>query len=416
MPPPVAARLAYVVAREVGGALTARVMPAWVGLLFVVVQFWTVIPWDHVRDTIVGLPPVGSAALGTGLVGAWAIGEGPTLRALLVERPALRPWWRSGLHDAVRTAAIAPILVVSALPWVATAVFWPAPLATAAWRAGAAVLLGTVAMGPARLLRVPAVAALLALAETSIRTLGVEALLPVLAAALVTTAGPLHTRWTRGMPGAALPRAPFIVWRPRSPLGALVWRDVTCLARTAPDVLRGACLVALPVAGLLTALRVRGGLDGAALAVAMGVGACVCAPLGGVALAQVRVGLGAGFHVRRWPASAGMRVASLVLVAAGTFLPTGGALAATSLVSRTTGAGAPWTGLGTATVAVGVCAAGAALVAVWRPGRPFNLGLHLGWVLGALLLVVWDTPASVAVQLAAGASACMLAAWRLARG
>jgi hypothetical protein len=415
----IALSLARVVAREIGGALAARVMPVWIALLFGIVEFWDLIPWTGIRIALAAAPPWVSAAVGVGGLAAWTASWGGTLRALLVDRPALRPWWRSGLGAAARAGAVAPIVLVLAAPMLIASGFWPAPLATLAWRTGVALALGSLAWGPARArwLALPAATALLGGVEAGARAVGLVGALPILALALAASIGPLHAGWTVGRPAQRRPVVRLgiphvaeacVVWRPRSPLGALVWRDLACLARTAPDVLGGAWLPALPLATLLWGLRVHGGLGGEALGMFMATAACACAPLGATALGRLRTALGASFHVRRWPVPTATRVLALVLVAAATFLPTGVALAATTPQAGVAGV----SGMGLAALA---CASGAALLAVWRPHRPLNLGWHLGWALAILLLGLWGTPLARAAQLLGGAGAFGLTTWRLRR-
>jgi ABC-type multidrug transport system ATPase subunit len=73
-------------------------MPVWLGLLFVVVQFWTVIPWDRVRDGIAGLPPVGSAPAVPELSGFLHVDEAWRMMAALRGRPG---WDGAPARDAL---------------------------------------------------------------------------------------------------------------------------------------------------------------------------------------------------------------------------------------------------------------------------------------------------------------------------
>jgi hypothetical protein len=402
-----AARLATVVGREVGGTLSARLMPVWIALLFGVVQFWTIIPWDRVHSGIAGLSPVRSAGLGVGLQVGWMLAWGPTLRTLLVERPALRPWWRSGLAAGQRGLAVAPVLLVCAAPMLVAALFWPVPGATLVWRAGVAMLVGMLLAGRWRVAAL-AMGALAVAAEAVARTMGMEAGLVGIAMACAGAIGPIHAR--SAMAETPARRAWIARWRPRTPLGALVWRDFAALARTAPELVRAPWVPVFPLAVLVYLLRVRGGLDTPGIVEAMGVCACVCAPLGGAALGRVRVALGDQLFVRRWPPGAALRGLSLLLVALATFLPTGTALAATTL-----GSGATLAGTSAMVLAAATCAAGAVLLAVWRPGRVFNTGWHLGWVLLVLLACLWGSPAARVAQAVGGAGAYLVAVRRLAR-
>lgn len=396
--------LARHVIRELARPLGARLAPMILLVLFLVVQFWTLLPWDAIVAALADR--FWPSVIGVVLLAANQLTWGPTLRKLLVERPALAPWWRSGLPPMMRTVAIAPVLSAPALPLLLAAVLWPAPSLTLVWRTELAVLFGALAAGgPVGWLALVPVAAFAVVLEGGARAVGLPALLPFIGLGLVALVGPIHARWTTArtlpIPNARLPT----LVRPRGQLGALVWRDLAALFRTAPEVPRAAVLGAVPLGVLIWGLRRNGGLGPASLAVAMALAACVVAPLGGVALSRVRVALGTGFFLRRWPPGARMRVASLLLVALALFLPSGAAMAAVS-------PGVGPAGIGVMGLAAAACAAGAVFLAV---GPRFSHGWHLWWVFGVLLLCLWDTAIARVIELAAAATALVLAVWRLER-
>lgn len=346
-----------------------RLGPAVLALLFLLVEFWDLIPWGLWRARLAD-DPDRAALLGMGLVTAWILAFRPTL-ADLRTHPALAPWWRTSPSSWRRGLAITPALLVISAPILVAGLLFPQPLLFGA----AAVLLGGLA-GSRPWLVVPA-AILLALGHP---------LAPLFFAASPSLAGLAHRHPVRSKreSGVRGPRArggvvplPAGLLVHLSPLMALVHRDALTLWRRSRSLLQGALIAALPPALFTWGLR-RNGANDATVATATATLICAVSPLAAVALSRVRHQQGSTFFLRRWPPGPGLRVLSLLVVALGVLAPTSAALAAAPCVA---GPCAPLAPLGVAAVA---CAAGA--VAVLRSRAP--LGWHLGWVLVVVILVL----------------------------
>lgn len=368
-----APRLARLVALEVARPLGARLGPVNLALLFGLVQFATVIPWEALRAWVL-TAPTSASYVGVGLLALWQLSWGRLLRRHLVDGPALAPAWRTAPSSLARGLALSPVLVAVAAPALLPSLLWPGA-GVLPGRLGLAVVLGALALPwpTTPLLLLVAVAA--AAAEPVIPTWPVLGVAPVVA-------GAVHAWCLRPRP---LPRppAPWSLPAPRARLRALVWLDATALLRCAPDVGASALLAALPTAGLLLGIR-RHDASPATLGVSAAVLACITAPLGGVALSRLRTILGDAFFVRRWPPPPPLRIASLWIVAIGTFAPTGFAMAAALSSPTAPHLVAPswptW-------LAGAACAAGAVPLAA---RRSFAHGLHLAWITVVLALVLWD--------------------------
>lgn len=391
-------RLARLVAREVARPLGARLGPVNLALLFVLVQFATVIPWAALRAFVIADPNTASQA-GVGVLALWQFAWGRVLRRALVDRPALAPIWRTAPSAWARGLTLAPVLVVVAFPALVPALLWPAA-AVLPGRVGLAVVFGALALSwsSAPLLVLAAAAA--AVAEPTLPTWPMLLVAPWIA-------GKAHAHCLRPR---RLPRPPRTgsLRRPRGPLHALVWLDATALLRGAPDLAPSWLLAALPAAGLLAGIR-RHDPSPATLQLSSAVLACISAPLGGAALARLRTLLGDAFFVRRWPPPPPLRVAALWIVALGTFAPSGVAMAAALSSADSPHLVAP---LWPMWLAAGACAAGAVPLAT---RAPFAHGLHLAWVAGVLGLVLWDCPEARSVEVVALTAGLGLAWRRLGR-
>lgn len=324
----------------------------WLGMLLFVVEWWTAMDWAALARGIDSFGPA-RGALGGAVVLALARSVGPVaihrpfarLLAPCEAGPVLLPAAALVAGPALAMAALFP---GGPLPrivgWAAVAMWASAP---AAWLPVLALAAAAEALGdrvlPARLL----------------------ADVPLLLAA--------GFRFdTRGTVGAAA-----VGWRPSTPLGALVGRDLRCLWRTDRGVVIGALAMAPLPALLVWGLRRNGHLTPGDLARAVAVLLCLVSPLPAAALGRLRQRLGAHFHPPSWPVSPRLRVTSLAAVFLLLLAPTHAAMAATG-------------GLGPAAPPVGVAlllAAGA----VWLVTRPVaRVTWFVGWALLALPLAIGD--------------------------
>lgn len=390
-------RLAVLVLRDTARPIGGRLAPVNVGILFGLVQFWTQIPWDLVRAWLAA-DIARAAAVGIGLLALWQAAWGSTLAAL-VTRPTLAPFWRTAPGPWTRGVAIAPVLVATAAPVLAMSGLWPHPTFVLA-HIGSAIVFGSLATTRLGMLAiVPAAAALFAL---TIYT----PWLPIVFALWV--AGVVH-RWSTRPTPLQRPARSYTIPSPIGPFTALLYRDVLTLMRTAPDVLRGAVLAAVPAAALVFGFR-RNGASAELLGLAAAILACACAPVGGMALERLRANLGNSTFVRRWPPGATARVTALLFVTLGVFAPTGVAMAAALATPALPPMVAPVLPMALAAV---TCAAGS--VATARRTR-FEWGWNLWWIFGVLLLVLWDSAWGRAAQIVATLFAFSIARRDLERG
>ncbi len=340
-------RLALWTLRARAPRLAARTAPAWIALLFAVVQLWDVLPWGAWAAALAGRPLLRSL-VAVGLVGALA---------RLAEPLDVDPPFRRVLPRA----AVGPTLALAgmqlAIPALLAAFLFPGgPLlrlvgwsAASLWFSRGAFVVPALAvalgeqLGPARIL------------------VDVPLLLGV---------GFVPARGAVASTGG---------WRPRTAFTALVGRDLACLWRTDRGSVVAAMLAAPLPAVLVWGLRRNGGLDRAGLATAVGILLCALSPGAAAALGSVRARLGERFHPRAWPVAPRLRVASLVALFALWLLPSHVALAAAG-------------GLAPALVpvpVVGMLAAGAAWLCTFAT---VNLGVYGAWALLALGLVLAGHP------------------------
>lgn len=390
--------LLRVVVRAGGQAFSARLLGPWTALAFLLAQFWSVLPWGRIQGALAGAGAVERAAVATVLLAA----------AMGLARPALAASWgargvRAALRQPVggvaRSVALLPLAVVASAPALGSAVLFPgsalprlltwALLAAPLAAGGRSLLLVPVALlaGEAGAWPVAWVVAWVALRRTGEAWLSVE-----------------RTSAPTALPG------------PRGPLSALLWRDAACLVRRDPGVLALGLAGAVVSSGLLLGLRVNGGLAGDALATAACVLLLAVSPVGATALGRLVARQGARLDPSSWPVGPRVRASMLALVAAGTLLPTGVAMAATGPALGIWG----WARVGvagTAACAGASAVATGALVLVGRSLRPgpVNIGVFLGLALVLLGLSIAATPQGVALQAAIGAAALELAARRLER-
>lgn len=312
--------------------------PALLGM-FLLVQFWSIIPWPHLFARLSQDP------------GACAV-------ALLV-------------------LVALPVSAVRVLPPVPTPIRLATPRAVLGWLRGPTALLLLAPFG-LFVVGVDGGLGLLFPMFVSIN-LGISGVWPGLLLAPLAAVAPvvahglgvLMLTASGWWPVATVSAAP--PWRrigpPRGAWSALLWRDLVALWRVERGVVTSALWVAVPAGVLGWGFRANGGLRGAALGEALALALCCVAPGAGAALAGLRRALGAGFDRPAWPVGSGRRISSLWVVALLWLLPTSSALAAGG-------------GLGVEGAAVGVVPGALAAAAVWVVARKltFDHGIYLGCV------------------------------------
>lgn len=297
----------------------------WIGMLLGVVQLWTAVDWEAVARAIDGI----GAARGV-VGGALVLLVAREVAPLRVEAPFARLLPRPA-HGPV----LLPSALLAAGPALAAAILFPGgPLLRGIGWAGIALWAGSPAAW------IPALAAATA-GEWIGDHLGAVRLLVDLP--LLVSAG-----WR---PLALAAPARTAAWRPGSALGVLVGRDLLCLWRTDRGVILGALASAPFPAALVWGLRENGHLRGGDLARAVAVLLCVVALGPAAGLGRLRERLAGHFFPRAWPASARLRVGSLLAVFLLLLAPTHVAMAAVSGpavaappvgVALLLGAGAVW--------------------------------------------------------------------------
>jgi hypothetical protein len=299
--------------------LGAALWPAWFGLLFVVVEVWTIVDWPDLAARIDAVGPLRGLPVAMVLVAlsrqVGAVGVDPPFRRLLPRGLVGLVLLPTGIALAGPALAVAVLFpggpLLRLVGWAGIALWAEDPRA---WIPLAGIAVLGEALGPARLF--------------------VD--IPLL----------LTVRWR---PERATSTAGG--WRPRSAFGALVGRDLLCLWRTSRQSLYAALAAAPLPAVLVWGLRRNGHLPTADLARAVAVLLCLVSPVGAAALGRLHERLGPHFRPRHWPVSGGTRLVSLVVVFALVLLPTHAAMAATGGIAAAVpplghllllGSGAAW--------------------------------------------------------------------------
>ncbi|MBW2253841.1 MAG: hypothetical protein JRI25_04510 [Deltaproteobacteria bacterium] len=383
---------ARLVRQVVGRRLSARLFPAWMLLVFLLSQFWDTLDWPAISAALTAQTPTAAGSTIAVLLGVWGFLWGRAVRTTLYAE-TLRFLWRQPLPPHSWSIALAPHLVAIGLPLALVSVLWrsPHPLLQALLWLGLwvvpALALGTrTARGAAWSL--PALA--VAWAGVAISRLMPQALpllVPVTWLGVVLASGALYLRMR--------PRGTGNVWstpgRPRSPLGAILRRDLLCLWRLERGSLVLCLLPPLLVVPVIGGLSRNAGLEGGDLTTAGLAALALTAPVGLYPLARLSMRLRRQLDPPTWPLGVGSRTAALFLV---------GCLALAPAWAGTTAAtpGDPVGILSTATLWGALGAGAAALTAGAHRFRP-NFGLWMWWILltlGASVLVGWPSTLALA--------------------
>jgi len=382
------------VRRVVGPALSARLFPAWILLLFLLSQLWDILDWRSISAALTDQSPVTAGTTVAVLLGAWALLWARAVRTTLYAR-GLRFLWRQPLAPWRWSIALAPHLAAVGLPLALVSVLWrcPHPLLQALFWLGLWVL-PALALGTRT---VPGAAwGLLALAVAGVGAglarlapHGLLVLLPLTWLGVAFGIGPLYLRFRPRGAGHAR-SAPG---RPHSPLGAVLRRDLLCLWRLEPGSLVLCLVPPLLVVPSILGLSRNAGVEGAGLTNVALAAMALTAPVGLYPLARLSLRLGRQLDPPTWPLGVGVRTAGLVLV---------GCLALAPAWAGTAAA-APSDPLGirrTVSFWVALGAGAAALTAGAHRSRP-NFGLWMWWILLSLGTAVLPAPLGALSTLAA---------------
>ncbi len=397
---------ARLVGRLVGPGLARRVAPGVVVALVLLTWLWVALPIAALRRAVSEAGPWAQAGVGLSVVLGFAVVVGPRLGGVLLG-PRLAWLRRQPLGGWAWSTALAPWLVVLALPVALPALLWPWPgsvLLAGCWVAPCSLLLLLVSGGARGVLPGVLVALgtglLTMVAGTG--TLGLVGALALAWLGLVVGAGPLSL-WLAARPGGLSLDLPG---RARTPLGALLRRDLLALLRRAPGGLLAALTAPMLPVTLLWAFHSAGQLPQPGLWMASRVLLALGAPALLLALGRLVDLLGPAFDPRHWPVSPGQRLASLLLLTAGLHLP-----ALFTMVLILGAAAAP----GFASLSVSLVS-GAVLVASWAGGRrarPVNVGSFLAWAAMMVALASLPGLAGPLASLLAALSAIALTHRRL---
>ncbi len=397
------------VARTVASPLGRRLAPGVVAGVVLLTWLWVALPIADLRRAASGTDPMTAATIGLLLLVAQALVLGPRLGGVLLG-PGLAWLRRQPLGGGPWSLALAPWLLLPALPCAMVALMWPWPGSLAllgCWAALGALLLLPAAAGLRGI--VPGAASacgawgLLWLASSGPSGLVVAILLAW--GALLAGSGRLYL-WLAARPGGVALGLPG---RPRSPMGALLRRDLLALLRRAPGSLVAALLLPLAPLALLWAFRASAQLSEPGLLLAARVLLALGTPTVLVVLGRLVDLLGARFDAPREPASPGLRVASLALLAAGVHAP---ALALALVLLRPPLVGA----LGLALLSVAMVS-GMVVVIGWSGGRrarPANVGTFLAWTTVVVAMACAPWPVGTLTSLAAACGGLAVVRWRLA--
>jgi len=362
----VLARWVFRATRDRVGAI---VLSRWLVVLFVLIQVDAMVDWSATHRIIGEQPPWLVGTTVGALLLAMASQERKAVADLLYEeRHALL--WRQPLPARHWSVAIAMPLIAVGSPLIALAVIAYGPTAVGA----IALFLGLWCLPAVLIARGSwvlgvGVTALAAGVATVAHALPMVQI-PLAAAVwlgLAATLGPAYIAAASRPVKVPKPRS----WRPRSPIGALLHRDLLCLWRTERSLVLSCLVVAAPIAAVTWGLRVNGHIGPAGLATATIVGLGFAAPVMMGALARLPIRLGSQLNPPSWPISALTRFRSWALLA-GLLLAPSWAAAATM--------GKP---IDPEHVRVGVfllpICAGAALFLARRRGQ-VNVGAFLWWI------------------------------------
>jgi hypothetical protein len=391
------------VARVLGPAAGRRLAPAWLVAAMGVGWLSEIIDWGGISAAASALGP--GATAGIALACFAAIAAARAAWRPLFHHPGIAFLDRQPVPPRTLALALLPWALVAAAPAGLVALFWAQPLRplwALSWAlAGGAVAAASAARG-GRGWALSAAVGLMGAALIGLARAWPLSTLPIATVTLAGTLWALPRLQRAGLgPGGGVQFA--LPGRPRGPTGALVREDLLTLGRLEPRALLAALAPAPVFAGYLS--------------VPAGNGCCTVEELHGGALVLLSLGAPAlagalGALVRRRgptldppgrPTSPLHRALTLQATAAliAAPIPLGLALVV--------GAWGRVAALGWALIA------GAALVATWRPWRPFNIGAYAGWTLLAAIPAVTAGWAGAGCAVVLGLVGTALTARRLAR-
>ena len=330
--------------RLVARRLDRRLTQSWMGLLLVLVFLLPILDVDRVRAALGAQDPLTAAWANTLLIAGLALISRAGLRAVLLG-PHMAALVRQPIPPLRWSLALVVPMATAGIPLLAIAALHPGPapvLRVVSWGAlWAPVAIAVAGHSATRSVVAVAVAAVL-MAVTA----GPVGPWPLLAVAWAAWASGRWMVWgaTRGPSGTM-----SLSWRPRTPIGAVVQRDVLCLLRTEARGVAAAPAAGLVAGAMMAQLQRKetfapdGLTDSAAVLLVMGAIPALIAVVGRL-LERLRGQL----IPPGWPVSAGLRAASLVLLAGLAASPALAAVGAASPLPR-----APLLGLEALALAVG---------------------------------------------------------------